>query len=112
MCHRRTPGPSSGSVADPAAVRLGRAALADDPFEVDPADLHLIPVVGTVYEGRWFPVPEQRRAPVLRGADHSVAAMPHLPGLGCNSDDDATEGCSCQVARRLAEAYRRLHPAA
>lgn len=30
--------------------------LADDPYLVDPSTLKDIPVLGTVYEGRWFPV--------------------------------------------------------
>ena len=30
--------------------------LGDDPYAVDPADLNQIPVLGTVYEGRWFPL--------------------------------------------------------
>ncbi len=86
--------------------------LAEDPYDVDPADLHRIPVVGTVYEGRWFPVPERRRAPTLHGSHGSVAAVNTLPGLGCGRHHDATQGCSCRVARRLTEAYARLHSAA
>jgi predicted amidohydrolase YtcJ len=30
--------------------------LADSPYDVDPSELNEIPVLGTVYEGRWFPV--------------------------------------------------------
>lgn len=29
--------------------------LGDDPYTVDPARLHEIPVLGTMFEGRWFP---------------------------------------------------------
>jgi predicted amidohydrolase YtcJ len=29
--------------------------LADDPYAVEPTQLDKIPVLGTVYEGRWFP---------------------------------------------------------
>ena len=29
--------------------------LGEDPYAVDPARLKDIPVLGTVYEGRWFP---------------------------------------------------------
>ena len=31
-------------------------ALAEDPYTLDPRRLNEIPVLGTVYEGRWFPV--------------------------------------------------------
>lgn len=30
--------------------------LADSPYAVDPSELNRIPVLGTVFEGRWFPV--------------------------------------------------------
>jgi predicted amidohydrolase YtcJ len=30
--------------------------LAEDPYTVEPLELNSIPVLGTVYEGRWFPV--------------------------------------------------------
>jgi hypothetical protein len=29
--------------------------LGEDPYEVDPQRLNQIPVLGTVYGGRWFP---------------------------------------------------------
>ena len=30
--------------------------LAEDPYTVEPLELNNVPVLGTVYEGRWFPV--------------------------------------------------------
>jgi hypothetical protein len=86
--------------------------LAGDPYEVDPTDLHLIPVVGTVYEGQWFPVPDHLRASAARDSGASAAVDVLPPGLGCDSRDEATSGCSCQVARRLAEAYHVAQRAA
>jgi predicted amidohydrolase YtcJ len=86
--------------------------LAEDPHEVDPADLHLIPVVGTVYQGRWFPVPDRRRAPTMGDAAATLLSSPKVPGGGCGSDDQPSLGCSCEVARRLAAAYRDLNAAA
>ena len=42
----------------------GKAAtftvLADDPYKVDPAKLGDIPILGTVYEGQWFPGPKKK----------------------------------------------------
>jgi hypothetical protein len=35
--------------------RPGPTFTAPDPYAVDPARLKDIPVLGTVYEGRWFP---------------------------------------------------------
>lgn len=35
-----------------------------------------------------------------------------LSGLGCDSHDEVSSGCSCQVARRLAEAYHLANRAA
>ena len=31
------------------------SVLAEDPYTVEPTRLNEIPVLGTVYEGRWFP---------------------------------------------------------
>ena len=42
-----------GSIAPNKAANF--TILGDDPYSVDPARLHLIPVLGTVYGGRWFP---------------------------------------------------------
>ena len=85
--------------------------LAGDPYDIDPADLHRIPVVGTVYEGRWFPVPDGLRDAETAGSEG--AAVAHLlGGHGCGDHGDPSSGCSCQVARRLAEAYHRFWRAA
>ncbi len=36
--------------------RANFTILADDPYQVDPLRLKDLTVLGTVYEGRWFPV--------------------------------------------------------
>jgi hypothetical protein len=70
-----------------------------DPREVDPTTLTDIQVVGTVFEGRWFPISDDAGArPVaLRSAEGplSIAAGEH---------DDPRRGCGCAVARSLNEA--------
>ncbi len=43
-----------GSIAVGKLANL--TALAEDPLAIDPARLADIPIVGTLYEGRWFPV--------------------------------------------------------
>ncbi len=97
------------------SIEPGKAAtftvLAGDPYEVDPADMHRIPIVGTVYQGHWFPVPDDLRvAPLGTPSGGGSAFAPSA--LGCDAHDAAAAGCSCQVARRLAEAYRQVHRAA
>ena len=46
------------------SITPGKAAtftvLAEDPYQVDPARLADIPILGTVYAGRWFPVDSSR----------------------------------------------------
>ena len=41
------------------SISVGKAAnftvLGQDPFTIDPMGLRDVPVLGTVYEGRWFP---------------------------------------------------------
>lgn len=46
------------------SIAPGKAAtftvLGDDPYKVDPEKLADIPILGTVYEGRWFPGPKKK----------------------------------------------------
>ena len=44
-----------GSIA--AGKLANFTVLGEDPYAVEPARLNQIPVLGTVYEGRWFPAP-------------------------------------------------------
>ena len=47
------------------SITPGKAAtftvLGDDPYTVAPEQLADIPILGTVYEGRWFPISHDRR---------------------------------------------------
>ncbi len=78
------------------SIEIGKVAnltvLADDPFTVDPTDLGRIPVRGSVFEGRWFPVPEGLQKTRVAGsiADKEVAGS--TPYLDCG------HGCGCDVA--------------
>ena len=91
------------------APSLLAGCLADDPFDVDPEHLHEIEVVGTVYEGEWFPA-------VTPGSTAWASAAPDrddLPGLaGAMAGRDEPGGCSCRAARALSAAYLRLRRAA
>ena len=68
-----------------------------DPLAVDPLDLEKISVLGTMHEGRWFPVPADARA--------SITALTRRP----LSDVERAElsdgrGCICSVGHLLADA--------
>lgn len=79
--------------------------LAEDPFDVDPERLHEIAVVGTVYEGAWFPAP----ANPGHGGGDAIDAVHGATGLaGAALAEDGHGGCSCEAARALARAYRSL----
>ncbi len=70
-----------------------------DPLDVDPATLTDIQVVGTVFEGRWFPTANEARArpTALRALEGSLSAIP-------GAHDHLHGGCGCAVARSLNEA--------
>ena len=77
-----------------------------DPYEIDPTDLRDVPVVGTVFEGRWFPVPEHHRRDLV-GHAPSLVALPGSNGqAACVAEHHEGAGCSCTVARHLARAWR------
>lgn len=81
--------------------------IGGDPYEHDADYLKDVPVMGTVFEGRWFPVPEElrktgdgqaRKAAVLP----SVAAPTVGGSSGQHTDHDA--GCGCEASGALAKA--------
>lgn len=74
--------------------------LEQDPLAVEPTQLQDIPIWGTVFEGRIFPVSSRKSA--------SKGKVP-WPGqgsqlAGCQDADQAHEGCPCEVARLVAAA--------
>jgi predicted amidohydrolase YtcJ len=85
--------------------------LAQHPYEIDPADLHHVPIVGTMFEGRWFPV-GSRAAATSPGAPavNVLGAAPRgsfEAHTACGS-----HSCGCAVARQLTVAIRALYEAA
>ena len=85
--------------------------LADDPYEREPHEIASIPVLGTVYEGRWFP------APAAAGPAASVAGTVGggvwaLAGCGDDHGTGTHRGCTCRAARALAAAWAQRAAAA
>ena len=69
-----------------------------DPLDVDPLELGDIEVIGTVFEGRWFPVADGGSVTALTGGGTALRS-PTVGGSGHDHD-----GCSCAVARALVAA--------
>ncbi len=94
------------------SIAPGKAAtftvLGADPYEVDPADLRDVPVIGSVFEGRWFPVPDAHRRDLVGHAPRLVALPGSTPPLGSIGRGHDAHGCSCEVARHLAHAWRTV----
>ena len=85
------------------SIEVGKIAnltvLADDPFTVDPTDLGRIPVRGSVFEGRWFPVPEELQQTRVAGSITSNSASGSAPHHGCG------HGCGCDVAQFISDNF-------
>jgi len=83
------------------SIEIGKIAnftvLDEDPLAVDPMRLNEIGVVGTIFEGRWFPVPN-----AVRGVGRPAAALALLPAHDRSCDH---HGCACAVARHLVDAF-------
>lgn len=88
---------------DLGSIQVGKIAnltvLADDPFAVDPTDLGRIPVRGSVFEGRWFPVPEDLQQTRVAGSISAEAASNSAPHMDCR------HGCGCDVAQFISDFF-------
>lgn len=71
--------------------------LGANPLEVDPTHWGSIPVLGSVFEGRWNPVPDDVMNMRLKGA-HAWSIEDHSHSTG----DGRTVGCGCEVAEFFA----------
>ena len=79
--------------------------LDQDPLTVEPLKLNDIPIWGTVFEGRIFPVPagakqEGKSGQLTRGRDPLLRGHEEKGG-------DSHAGCPCEVARMVAKAVSR-----
>ena len=79
--------------------------LAEDPRLVEPTDLDTIPVLGTVFEGRWFPVERGAAAAPARSAP---VDGPGATGRSAGRLHGRDGGCSCRAAREVAAALCTL----
>ena len=93
---------------DLGSIVVGKQAnftvLTDDPYEVDNLDMAAIRVLGTVFAGKWHPVPvdrADRRVAGHRGAD-VINLFDHE---ACNSPGHL---CGCEVAEYLAEVFTQF----
>ena len=89
---------------DLGSVEVGKIAtftvLADDPYERDTRDLAHTRVLGTIFEGRWFPVPIEHQE--ARLTSHTIAPTDtHVDvDIGAGRCD---HGCGCDVAQFITE---------
>ena len=93
---------------DLGSITVGKQAnftvLEDDPYDVDTVDIAGIRVRGTVFRGRWHPVPAEHADRRVRG---------HLGADVVNLFNNATTSstghlCGCEVAEYLAEVFKRM----
>jgi predicted amidohydrolase YtcJ len=95
---------------DLGTIEVGKMAnftvLADDPRMLAPIDIGRTRVLGTIFGGRWFPVPEAHQE--ARIAAHAPAPQSSMIDLetGCG------HGCGCEVAQVLADHLSRRGAAA
>lgn len=87
------------------SIEVGKTAnltvLADDPFAADPEELGRIPIRGSVFEGRWFPVPADRQATRVRSRASSQTESSGGP-------IDCGHGCACDVAQFITDQVSAL----
>ena len=72
--------------------------LDDDPYEVDPTRMASIRVLGTIFEGRWHPVPESHADRRVAGHAGSVSRAGVIEP--CEQHGHL---CGCEVAEFIAE---------
>lgn len=90
---------------DLGSIAVGKIAnftvMDTDPYDVDPTRLGTIPIRGSVFQGRWFPVPDHL---VERRVEHAPGAV--APAAASLSDDHsigcAHHDCGCEVAAYMA----------
>ena len=83
------------------SIEVGKIAnftiVDQNPLAVAPLDLDGIAVVGTVFQGRWFPVP-------AGVAGRASLATTRGPGALGSIADPGGAGCICDVAREIMRA--------
>ncbi len=88
------------------SIEVGKLAsftiVADDPRKVEPADIGRVAVLGSLFEGRWFPTSaatRARRLGLASVASEKIAEAGSVPGPGCSDANHV--GCACSVSARM-----------
>lgn len=78
--------------------------LEQDPYAIDPMRLKDIPIWGTVFEGRLFPIPAEQRRPAQEAQARTSSPLGHSDLRAARTHDQDYDGDSCAVARILTAA--------
>jgi predicted amidohydrolase YtcJ len=89
---------------DLGSIEVGKIAnftvLADDPYDHDPRDLARTRILGSVFEGRWFPVPIGNQNARL---NKPTAASSIRATTDQRLGDSCDHGCGCEIASFIVE---------
>ncbi len=90
---------------DLGSIAVGKIAnltvIDDDPYEFDPTQIGSIRVRGSVFDGRWFPVPDDL---IERRVEN--AAVARVSGVA-DIHDRGGHTCGCEIARIMARHMSR-----
>ena len=89
------------------SIEVGKVAnftvVDDNPLDAAPIRLDEIEVIGTVFRGEWFAVPDDVRERAAAVASRGPGALQLIAGSGA-PDDHSGAGCICDVARAVLRA--------
>ncbi len=89
------------------SIEVGKIAnftvVDQSPLDAAPVRLDEIEVLGTVFRGEWFAVPDDVRKRVAAAASRGPGALQLIAGSDMHDEYGAT-GCICDVARAVQEA--------
>jgi predicted amidohydrolase YtcJ len=94
---------------DLGSIEVGKIAnftvLADDPYDNDPRHLGRTRILGTVFEGRWFPVPLANQNARLNTANVAPASTAETNDEPVN--EPCGHGCGCEIANFITDHLAR-----
>jgi predicted amidohydrolase YtcJ len=94
---------------DLGSIEVGKIAnftvLADDPYDNDPRHLGHTRILGTVFEGRWFPVPLANQNARLNTANVAPASTAETNDEPVN--EPCGHGCGCEIANFITDHLAR-----
>jgi len=89
------------------SIEVGKVAnftvVDENPLDAAPIRLDEIEVIGTVFRGEWFAVPDEVRERAAAAASRGPGALQLIAGSGAH-DDHGGAGCICDVARAVLRA--------